>query len=107
MASSKEFVQYVMDSFSLQDMRYRAMMGEYVLYYKDKVIGGMYDNRLLLKKTKSVPQLMSNAVYEIPYPGAKEMLLVEDFTKPEQLEILIKKIYEEVPLPKKKARRKS
>ncbi len=75
MASSKEYAKLILDRCS--SLSARAMMGEYVLYYGGKVVGGIYDNRLLVKPTASAKALMPNAVYQLPYEGAKKMLLVE------------------------------
>ncbi len=80
----------------------RAMMGEYVLYYNGKVVGGIYDNRLLIKPFPSAISLMPNAEYQLPYADAKEMLLVENVEDKEFLQKLFAAAYEELPLPKKK-----
>ena len=79
MASSKEYLDYIMEQLSeLEDVSYRAMMGEYIIYYRGKVVGGIYDDRFLVKPTKSAVEMMPNADTELPYDGAKEMLLVDD-----------------------------
>ena len=77
------------------------MMGEYVLYYRGKVIGGVYDNRLLVKPASSAVALLTNAPRELPYEGAKEMLLVEDIEDRELLNRLFEAIFVELPEPKK------
>ena len=78
MASSKEFLRFVLEQLSgLDDISYRPMMGEYIIYYRGKIVGGIYDDRLLVKKTKSALKLMPAAVCCLPYYGAKEMLLVD------------------------------
>ena len=100
MASSKEYIEFVLDGFS--GLSAHAMMGEYVLYYCGKVVGGIYDNRLLVKPTPSAVALMSEAPRELPYEGAKEMLLVEDIEDRELLKKLFEAMYEELPEPKKK-----
>ena len=100
MASSKEYLDFVLAQCS--GLSARAMMGEYVLYYGGKVVGGVYDNRLLVKPTKSVVSLLPNAPYEFPYEGSKEMLLVEDIEDRELLKKLFEAMYEELPKPKKK-----
>ena len=100
MASSKEYLDFVLAQCS--GLSARAMMGEYVLYYGGKVVGGVYDNRLLVKPTKSVVSLLPNAPYEFPYEGSKEMLLVEDIEDRELLKKLFEAMYEELPEPKKK-----
>ena len=99
MASSKEYIEFVLDGFS--GLSAHAMMGEYVLYYGGKVVGGVYDNRLLVKPTKSAFALLSNAPKEQPYEGAKDMLLVEDIEDKELLKKLFEAMYEELPEPKK------
>ena len=79
MASSKDYLEYVLDQLSsLDDISYRAMMGEYIIYYQGKIVGGIYDDRFLVKPTKSALDLMPDASRELPYEGAKEMLFVED-----------------------------
>lgn len=79
MASSKEYLEFILEQLSEPDeITYRAMMGEYILYYKGKIIGGIYDDRLLVNPVKSAVALMPDATYELPYEGAKEMLLVDD-----------------------------
>ena len=100
MASSKEYLEFVLDGCS--GLSARAMMGEYVLYYGGKVVGGIYDNRLLVKPTPSAVALLQNAPRELPYNGAKEMLLVEDIEERVLLKKLFEAMYEELPEPKKK-----
>ena len=100
MASSKEYLDFVLEQCS--GLSARDMMGEYVLYYGGKVVGGVYDNRLLVKPTKSAVALLPNAQSELPYKGAKEMLLVEDIEDRELLKKLFEAMYEELPEPKKK-----
>lgn len=100
MASSKEYFDFVLDQCS--GLSARAMMGEYILYYGDKVIGGIYDNRLLVKPTPSAVALMPEAPRELPYEGAKEMLLVENVENRDFLNKLFEAMYEELPEPKKK-----
>ena len=99
MASSKEYLEFVLDGSS--GLSARTMMGEYVLYYGGKVVGGVYDNRLLVKPTKSAVALLPNAPRELPYEGAKEMLLVEDIEDRELLKKLFEAMYEKLPEPKK------
>lgn len=79
MASSKEYLDFILEQLSeLEEITYRAMMGEYILYYRGKIVGGIYDDRLLVKPVKSAVSLMPDAMFELPYEGAKEMLLVND-----------------------------
>lgn len=79
MASSKSYLEYVLEQSSgLENIAYKPMMGEYILYYEGKIFGGIYDDRLLVKDTPSARRLMPDAPRELPYPGAKEMLLVEE-----------------------------
>lgn len=103
MGSSKDYLDFILEQLSdLQDVSYRAMMGEYILYYRGKVIGGIYDDRFLVKPTASAMAMMPNASKELPYPGAKEMLLVEDVENREFLRELFEAMVEELPEPKKK-----
>lgn len=106
MASKKEYLDFVMEQLSdLSEVSSRAMMGEYVLYYRGKVFGGIYDDRLLVKPVPSAVKLMPDAPMELPYEGAKEMLLVEDVDDREFLCSLIKGMWEELPEKRKKTRR--
>ena len=100
MASSKEFLDFVLKQ--CKDLSSRPMMGEYILYINDKVIGGIYDNRLLVKPTPSAISLMPNASYELPYEGAKSMLLVEEIDDKDFLKNLFLSIYDELPKLKRK-----
>ena len=86
MASKKEYLDFILEQLSeLNNISYRAMMGEYIIYYKGKIIGGIYDNRFLVKQTKSAKELMPDAMTEVPYEKAKEMLLVENIDDKEFL----------------------
>lgn len=106
MASSKEYLDYVLDQLSnLKDITFRAMMGEYIIYYQGKIVGGIYDNRFLVKQTASSLKLMPDAPHELPYDGAKEMLLVEDIDNKDFLERLLNAMFEELPLPKSKGKK--
>ena len=103
MASSKEYLDFILEQLSeLDDVSYRAMMGEYILYYRGKVVGGIYDDRFLVKPVKSAVSMMPNADMEMPYEGAKKMLLVDDVDNKEFLKELLEAMYPELPAPKKK-----
>ena len=103
MASSKEYLDFILEQLSeLEEITYRQMMGEYILYYRGKVIGGIYDDRFLVKQTKSALAMMPDADLELPYEGAKEMLLVDEVENKEFLKALIEAMYVELPAPKKK-----
>lgn len=103
MASSKEYLDFILEQLSeLDDISYRAMMGEYIIYYRGKVVGGIYDNRFLVKPTKSAVKIMPNADMELPYDGAKEMLLVDDVENKGFLRDLLEAMYDELPAPKVK-----
>ena len=103
MASSKEYLNFILEQLSgLEDITHRAMMGEYVLYYRGKVFGGIYDDRFLVKTTKSAKAMMPDADMELPYEGAKEMLLVANVENKEFLRNLLEAMYEDLPAPKKK-----
>lgn len=78
------------------------MMGEYIIYYRGKIVGGIYDDRFLVKSVKSVIAYMPHAKYELPYDGAKEMLLVDDVDNKEFLTGLFNLMYDELPVPKRK-----
>lgn len=103
MASSKDYLDYILDQLSeLDDISYRAMMGEYIIYYRGKVVGGIYDDRFLVKPVKAAVAMMPDADLELPYEGAKEMLLVDDVENREFLRELLDAMYPELPAPKKK-----
>lgn len=103
MASSKEYLNFVMGQLSeLEEITYRKMMGEYIIYFHGKIVGGIYDDRLLVKPVKSAVNFMPNVVYEIPYEGAKEMLLVDEIDDKNFLTGLFNAMYDELPAPKKK-----
>ena len=103
MASSKEYLDFILEQLSdLDEVSYRAMMGEYIIYYRGKIVGGIYDDRFLVKPTKSAAKMMPNADMELPYEGAKEMLLVDDVDSKEFLRKLLEAMYEELPASKKK-----
>ncbi len=103
MASSKDFLQFVLDQLSaLEDITYRAMMGEFILYYRGRIVGGIYDDRLLVKPTASAAALMPSAPREAPYEGAKDMLLVEQLDDRDFLAALFRAMYDELPAPKPK-----
>ena len=105
MASSKEYLQFILEQLSeLDEITYRAMMGEFIIYYHGKIIGGIYDDRLLVKPTKSAIGLMPTETYELPYEGAKKMLLVEEVDNKKFLAALFRAMYEELPAPKAKKR---
>ena len=105
MASSKEYLHFILEQLSdLEDISYRSMMGEYILYYHGKIVGGVYDDRLLVKKTRSALERMPTAVCDFPYEGAKEMLLVEEVDSKEFLTKLFEAMYDELPLPKPRRR---
>lgn len=103
MASSKEYLEFVLEQLSgLDEVSYRAMMGEYIIYYRGKVIGGIYDDRFLVKPVPAAADMMPEAERELPYEGAKEMLLVEDVEDSGFLEELLERMYQELPVIRKK-----
>ena len=100
MASSKDYLQFVLEQLSeLQEITYRAMMGEFIIYYR------IYDDRLLVKPTKSAISYMPTVTYEIPYENAKEMLLVEEVDNKDFLTGLFDVMYDELPTPKPKKKK--
>ena len=103
MSSSKEYLNYILEHLApLEEIAYRPMMGEYILYYQGKVVGGIYDDRLLVKPVKSAVAYLPAAPRELPYDGAKEMLLVEDVDDKALLTGLFRAMVEELPPPKRK-----
>ena len=104
MASSRDYLDFILAQLPQEDIAYRAMMGEYVLYYRGKVFGGIYDDRFLVKPTAAAMRLLPEVAHELPYSGAKEMLLVDDVENRELLKTLVEAMYEELPYPKKKRR---
>ena len=106
MSSSKEYLEFILEQLSdLDGIEYRYMMGEYILYYKGKIFGGIYDDRFLIKPVKSAIDFMTNAKYEIPYKNGKEMLLIDDVDDKERLAKLIKIMYDELPARKLKKKK--
>lgn len=107
MASSKAYLDFILEQLSeLEDITYRAMMGEYIIYYRGKIVGGIYDDRFLVKPVKSAREYMPNATYELPYEGAKEMILVDDVDNKEFLSRLFHAMIDELPAPKERKSRK-
>ena len=103
MASSKEYLDFILEQLSgLEGITYRAMMGEYILYMHGRIIGGIYDDRFLVKPTKSAKAMMPDADLELPYEGAKEMLLVDNVDNREFLTELVTAMADELPAPKQK-----
>ena len=102
MASSKEYLDFIMDQLSdLGEVNVRAMMGEYIIYYRGKIVGGIYDDRFLVKPVPAAVALMPEAQKELPYEGAKEMLLVDNVDNREFMCNLLRAMYDELPAAKK------
>ena len=107
MASSKEYLDFILEQVSeLDNISYKAMMGEYIIYYNGKIVGGIYDDRLLVKPVQAAINYMPNAEYELPYEGAKEMLLVDNVDNKEYLIGLFDTMYVDLPAPKPKKKNK-
>lgn len=105
MASSKEYLNFILEQLSdLNEISYKAMMGEFLIYYHGKLVGGIYDDRLLVKPVKSAIEFMPQATYSLPYEGAKEMLLVDNVDDKEYLVGLFETMYSDLPMPKLKKR---
>lgn len=103
MASSKEYLEFILGQVSeLEEISYRAMMRAFIIYYRGKIVGGIYDDRLLVKPVKSAIDYMPTVSYEVPYDGAKEMLLVDEVDNKEFLAGLFRVMYDELPAPKLK-----
>ena len=102
MASSREYLDFILEQLSgLENVTWKAMMGEYIIYWRGKIVGGIYDDRFLVKPTKSAIAMMPDAEWELPYAGAKEMLLA-DVDNREFLKELLEAMYDELPAPKQK-----
>ena len=103
MASSKEYLDFILEQLSMLDkISFKAMMGEYIIYYKGKIIGGIYDDRFLVKNVKAAQEKMPDALLELPYEGAIEMLLVDNVDDKEFLRDLLEAMYNELPAPTKR-----
>lgn len=106
MASSKKYLEFILGQLSeLEEITYRAMMGEFIIYYCGKMVGDIYDDRLLVKPVKSAISYVSTVTYELPYEGAKEMLLVDEVDSKEFLTGLFRAMYDELPAPKSKKKK--
>lgn len=102
-ASSLNYLHFILGQLDmLEDVTYRSMMGEYILYYKGKIIGGIYDDRFLVKPVPSALSYMSTVIYETPYEGAKDMLLVDDVEDKAYLAGLFEAMYDDLPMPKRR-----
>ena len=107
MASTKEYLDFILDQLSgLDEITYRTMMGEYIIYYRGRIVGGVYDDRFLVKPTKTAIAMMPDAELELPYEGAKEMLLVDNVDDREFLQKLLEEMYKELPVPKVRGKKK-
>lgn len=103
MASNKEYLDFILEQLSeLEGITFRPMMGEYILYMHGKIIGGIYDDRFLVKPTKSAMAMMPDAERELPYEGAKEMLLVDNVDNRGFLKELLTAMFDELPAPNQK-----
>ena len=106
MASSKEYLAFILEQLSgLEDVSYRAMMGEFILYYRGRIVGGIYDDRLLVNPVNAAVRCLPEASRELPYEGAKEMLLVEEVDDKVFLTGLFEAMYNELPAPKPKKKK--
>lgn len=102
MASHKEYLQYILDQLADAEITYRPMMGEYLLYCRGRLFGGIYDDRLLVKPVPAAGELLPDAGEELPYEGAKPMLPVEDTDDRAFLTKLVNAMWQQLPPPKKK-----
>lgn len=105
MATSKDYVDYILEQCAGLPVRTRAMMGEYILYYNDRVAADLCDNRMLVKNLPAARCRMPDAPLEPPYPGAREMLLVEFTDDRQRLADLLEAIYPELPAPRPRKRK--
>ena len=103
MASSREYLEFILGQLSgLEEITHRAMMGEYILYYRGRIFGGIYDDRLLVKPVSVAVKMMPDAEMEPPYDGAKKMILVDDVDNRQFLCELVESMWEELPKKKEK-----
>lgn len=103
MASSRAFLDFILEQLSgLDDIAYKSMMGEYILYYRGRIAGGIYDDRFLVRNVKAARKMMPDADLALPYEGAREMIAVDNVENREFLSELFEAMYEELPVPKKR-----
>lgn len=103
MSSSKDYLYYILDQLhDCKEISFLSMMGEYIIYYQGKIIGGIYDDRFLIKPTKIALELIKEPVYEVPYPGAKEMILIDNIEDKNFFKELLDLMVKELPMPKNK-----
>ena len=108
MATNREFLEYTLELFGdLPEITFRPMMGEYLLYYRGKLFGGLYDGRLLVKPVPSARALLPDAAMEEPYPGAKKMLALTSLEDRDLLTRLVTAMYAELPAPRPRRRKKA
>lgn len=106
MATSTEFLNYVLEQLrDIQDVSYRQMMGEYLLYYRGKLIGDICDNRVLIKPVEAAKKLLPEAEMQPPYEGAKDMIVLDEFENSEFISELFEAMYSELPEPKAKKKK--
>ena len=107
MASTKAYLDFILDQLSgLDEITYCVMMGEYIIYYRGRIVGGVYDDRFLVKPTKTAIAMMPDAERELPYEGAKEMLLVDNVDDREFFFFFLEEMYKELPVPKVRGKKK-
>ena len=105
MATSREYLNFILEQLSgLEDITYKPMMGEFLIYYRSKLVGGIYDDRLLVKPVQSALSRMPGVQLSLPYEGAKKMLLVDNVDDKAFLTGLFEAMYDELPMPKTKRR---
>ena len=110
MASTKAYLDFILDQFAaagLEGVAVRPMMGEYLLGFRGRIFGGIYDDRFLVRPVKSAQAMMPDAPRELPYDGAKEMLLVENADDPAFIKELIEAMWPELPDPAPRKKRKT
>ena len=106
MASTKEYLDFILEQLSeLEEITYRAMMGEYIIYYRGKVVGGIYDDRFLVKPVKSAIEMMPEADKELPYEGAKDYFYIADVDDRDYLSQIVRETCIVLPEPKNKRRK--
>ena len=106
MATPQEYFDFIRGQLDIEGVSWRKMMGEYILYFHGRIAGGIYDSRLLVKDVPSTREAIPGFTLEEPYPGAKPMILVDDVDNPDFLAELLRKIFDDLPEPKKKSTRR-
>lgn len=106
MSTSKSYMEFIMGQLGrLEDIRSRQMMGEYIIYYKDRIFAYVCDDTFFVKPVPSAFEMLPDAPLRPPYRGAKDMIVVENVDDARFLCRLAEKVFPELTVPKKKAKK--